>query len=105
MGLAFFGLNLDNLDLAKSAKLSIYKQIHQICFHGQGGYNWNTVYNMPVYLRNFIFNEIKQYNEEQNKQNNQSPTSTNTPNPKSPYKKPPSSTTLQNKKMQHVNYK
>ena len=28
-------------------------------FHGQGGYDYNTIYNMPIWLRNFTFNKIK----------------------------------------------
>ena len=33
-------------------------------FFGKGGYDWETVYNMPIWLRNFVFNKIKEfYNE------------------------------------------
>lgn len=63
MDLAFFGLTLIS---AKQNQLKLYKQIHQICFHGKGGYDWNTVYNLPIYLRNFIFFEIKKHYEEEN---------------------------------------
>ena len=102
MGLAFFGLNLDNLDLAKSAKLSIYKQIHQICFHGKGGYSWPVVYNMPIYLRRFIFNEIKQFYEEEKKEAEKQPPNGSkqiTPGPsknssRNPPKSPPKNTTV-----------
>lgn len=30
-------------------------------FHGKGGYTWNDVYNMPIWLRNFTFNSIKEF--------------------------------------------
>jgi len=30
-------------------------------FHGKGGYDWHTVYNMPIWLRNFIFNKMKDH--------------------------------------------
>jgi len=63
LGLSFFGLT-SNDDTAQ-VKLAIYKQIHQICFFGKGGYNWPVVYNMPVYLRRFVFNEMKQFYEEE----------------------------------------
>lgn len=49
-------------------RLGVFSQIHQIVFHGQGGYDWNTVYNMPLWLRKYTFSEIKNYNEEANKQ-------------------------------------
>ncbi len=58
LGLAFFGLTYDNIPLARA---SLFKQIHQIVFHGKGGYDWNTVYNMPIWLRRFTFNEIQNY--------------------------------------------
>jgi hypothetical protein len=63
LGLSFFGLT--SSETAAQAKINIYKQIHQICFHGKGGYSWPVVYNMPVYLRRFIFNELKQFYDEE----------------------------------------
>lgn len=63
MGLSFFGLT--SIDQAAKAKLAIYKQIHQICFFGKGGYSWPVVYDMPVYLRRFIFEEMRQFYEEE----------------------------------------
>jgi len=64
LGLAFFGLSYD---IAPQARNAIYTQIHQICFHGKGGYDWNTVYNMPIWLRRFTFSEIQKYYDEEKK--------------------------------------
>jgi hypothetical protein len=62
LGLTFFGLTTDTILQSRTA---IFKQIHQIVFHGNGGYDWHTVYNMPIWLRRFTFNEIqKHYDEE-----------------------------------------
>ena len=63
MGLAFFGLTLDT---ASQNRSNLFTQIHQIVFHGNGGYDWHTVYNMPIWLRRFTFNEIKKHYEEEN---------------------------------------
>lgn len=60
--LTFFGLTSDN---APQARASLFNQIHQIVFHGKGGYDWNTVYNMPIWLRRWTFNEIKKHYEEE----------------------------------------
>jgi len=65
LGQAFFGLTLKQ---ANNAKVSIYDQIHEICFHGKGGYDWNTVYNFPIWLRKRIYNKIKEFYEKQNEQ-------------------------------------
>ena len=39
----------------------IFKEIHEVVFHGKGGYDWETVYNMPIWLRKYTFHEIKTY--------------------------------------------
>lgn len=44
----------------------MFKQIHDICFFGQGGYDWYTIYNLPISHRLFIFHEINEYNKKQN---------------------------------------
>tara|TARA_R110000765_G_scaffold415711_1_gene517025 strand:+ start:753 stop:1061 length:309 start_codon:yes stop_codon:yes gene_type:complete len=62
LGLAFFGLTSDTI---LQSRASIFKQIHQIVFHGKGGYDWHTVYNMPIWLRRFTFNEIQKYYDEE----------------------------------------
>ncbi len=61
-GLAFFGLTSD---IAPQARRSVFKQIHEIVFHGKGGYSWNDVYNMPIWLRRFTFKEIQEFYEEE----------------------------------------
>ncbi len=58
MGLAFFGLAFDTVSQARAA---IFTQIHEIVFHGKGGYDWNTVYNMPIWLRRFTFSKIHSF--------------------------------------------
>jgi hypothetical protein len=49
--------------------------MNEIVFHGKGGYTWDTVYEMPIWLRNFTFKKLKEwYDKEQEqieKQNNQ----------------------------------
>ena len=60
--LAFFGLTSDNVGQYRA---SLFTQIHEIVFHGKGGYDWNTIYNMPVWLRRFTFNKIKEFYEKE----------------------------------------
>ena len=64
MVLTFFGLTFDN---APQQRNSLFSQIHQIVFYGKGGYDWNTVYNMPIWLRHFTFNEIQKHYDEEKK--------------------------------------
>ena len=58
--MAFFGLTTSHRE-------GIFNQIHEIVFHGKGGFSWNDVYSMPIWLRKFTFNRIKQYYEEERK--------------------------------------
>lgn len=64
MGLAFFGLTSET---APQIRLSIFKQIHEIVFHGKGGYDYHTIYNLPIWLRKFTFKEINDFYEEEAK--------------------------------------
>lgn len=68
MDLAFFGLTSNNVN---QTRVYIFSQIHEIVFHGKGGYDWETVYNMPIWLRKFTFNRVKEFYESQNKENNE----------------------------------
>ena len=60
----FFGLTLSN---SPEFRKNLFTQIHNIVFHGNGGYDFGTVYNMPIWLRKFTFKQIDDYNTEANK--------------------------------------
>jgi len=51
---------------------NLFTQIHEIVFHGQGGYDWETIYNMPIWLRKFTFDQINTfYSKKQQQQQEQ----------------------------------
>jgi len=60
--LTFFGLTSEY-------RLHLFSQIHDIVFHGKGGYDWDTIYNMPVWLRLFTFNKMKEFYDKENEEN------------------------------------
>ena len=74
-GLAFFGLTPEK---ANQSRLNIFTQIHEIVFWGNGGYSWAEVYNMPIWLRIFTFNQIRKHYEDKNKQQSQNKSSNKT---------------------------
>ena len=43
----------------------MFKMIHDIVFHGNGGYDWHTVFNMPIWLRKFTYQQIAEYKEQE----------------------------------------
>lgn len=55
-------------------------EIHEICFFGQGGYSWNEVYDMPLWLRKFVYKKIKDHYDKQSEQVKASKQSPNTQN-------------------------
>ncbi len=63
-GLTFFGLTSNT---APQFRKNLFSHIHQIIFHSKGGYDFGTIYNLPIWLRKFIFNEINNYYKEEAK--------------------------------------
>ena len=61
----FFGLTSD---LALQLRKNLFTQIHDIVFHGNGGYDWLTIYNMPIWLRKFTFSTLQSHFKEEKKQ-------------------------------------
>ena len=62
MDLAFFGLTTSTVS---EYRKNVFTQIHEIVFHGRGGYSWETVYSMPLWLRKFTFHKLKEYYKEE----------------------------------------
>lgn len=50
---AFFGLT-------QEYKLQLHEEIFSLCYHGQGGFTWNDVYNLPIHLRRFYIMKVKE---------------------------------------------
>jgi len=57
--LTFFGLTLQYRKL-------IFDQVHDLVFHGGGGFQYYDVYNMPIWLRRFHIQKISEFNKEEN---------------------------------------
>ena len=58
--LTFFGLTSK---ISPEVRRNLFKQIHEIVFHGKGGYSYETVYNLPIWLRKYTFSEIQKHYE------------------------------------------
>ena len=61
MGLHFFGLTQDY-------RAGLFNQLHDIVFHGKGGYTFETVYEFPIWLRKFVHRSMIDFYENENKQ-------------------------------------
>ncbi len=57
--LSFFGLT-------PQYRVNLFSQVHDLVFHGGGGFQYSEVYNMPIWLRKFHSNKISEFNQEQN---------------------------------------
>jgi len=59
--LAFFGLTPEY-------RAMLFNQLHDICFHGKGGYSFAQVYEFPIWLRKFIHRTMIEFYENENKE-------------------------------------
>ena len=53
-----FQLRLRFFGLSNEYRFQLFKVIHDICYYGNGGYDFHTVYDMPIWLRKLTFNFI-----------------------------------------------
>ena len=54
---------------AAAYRQNLFTQIHEIVFYGKGGYDWHTVYEMPIWLRKFTLSKIVDHYEAERAQN------------------------------------
>ncbi len=59
--LTFFGLTPQYREL-------IFNQIHDLVYHGGGGFIHSEVYNMPVWLRMLHIHKVSEWNKKQNEE-------------------------------------
>lgn len=59
---AFFGLS-------PSYRPILHTEIFNLVYYGKGGYNWDAVYDFPVWLRKFYIRKINEAIEAENKAN------------------------------------
>ena len=57
----FFGLT-------PSYKNVVHQQIHDLVFHGGGGFKHSEVYNMPIWMRKFHIKTIQKHLDDQEEQ-------------------------------------
>ena len=46
----------------------LFTQIHDLVFHGGGGFKHSEVYNMPIWMRKFHIEKISEFNKKQNEE-------------------------------------
>ena len=66
LDLTFFGLTSET---ASQYRINTLTEVHDLVFHGNGGYIWSDVYNMPIYLRRFALSKLKEHYDAVNKAN------------------------------------
>ena len=60
-GLTFFGLTSNYRNI-------IFQQIHDLVYHGNGGFVHSEVYNMPIWMRRYHIQSINKFLEKQNEE-------------------------------------
>ena len=54
----FFGLTL-------AYRSILFSQIHDLVYHGGGGFIHSEIYNMPIWMRKFHIGKINEFNKKQ----------------------------------------
>ena len=57
----FFGLDVKD-------RPKIHDLIFDLVWIGEGRWDWNTIYNMPIFLRNFYIKKLNKMTEDRKKQ-------------------------------------
>lgn len=65
---SIFQLELPFFGLTPEYRASLFTQLHDICFHGKGGYIFSEVYEFPIWLRKFVHRSMIDFYENENKQ-------------------------------------
>ena len=73
----FFGLT-------STYRAYLFTQIHDLVYHGGGGFIHSEVYNMPIWMRRFHVEKISEFNKKQNEEYNKANKSTNPTNSSKP---------------------
>jgi hypothetical protein len=58
---SFFGLT-------PQYRSDLFSQIHDLVYHGGGGFLHSEVYNMPIWMRRFHIQKINEWNKKQNEE-------------------------------------
>ena len=58
----------DFFGLTPQYRSILFSQLHDLVYHGGGGFIHSEIYNMPVWLRRFHITKINEHVEKQNKE-------------------------------------
>lgn len=83
LGWAFFGLTPEYRNI-------LFTQIHDLVYHGGGGFKHEEVYNMPTWMRHFHIGKINEHIKKQNAEVEKSQNPANTNEVRKPNIKPSS---------------
>ena len=60
-----FPLESTFFGLTSEYRVSLFTQIHDLVYHGGGGFIHSEVYNMPIWMRRFHVQKISEFNRKQ----------------------------------------
>ena len=63
-----FKLDQTFFGLKPADRVYLHEQIFDLIWHGEGRWDWDTIYNMPVHLRKFYVKKLNKIFDDQNKQ-------------------------------------
>jgi hypothetical protein len=68
---SIFQLELPFFGLTPEYRGILFNQLHDIVFHGKGGYSFEAVYDFPIWLRKFVHRTMIEWYDKENKNQEQ----------------------------------
>lgn len=68
---SIFLLELHFFGLTPEYRGILFNQLHDIVFHGKGGYSFEAVYDFPIWLRKFVHRTMIEWYDKENKNQQQ----------------------------------
>ena len=65
---SIFQLELPFFGLTPEYRGALFNQLHDIVFHGKGGYSFGEIYEFPIWLRRYVHRSMIEFYENENKQ-------------------------------------
>lgn len=65
---SIFQLELPFFGLTPEYRASLFSQLHDVVFHGKGGYIFSEIYEFPIWLRRYVHRSMIEFYENENKQ-------------------------------------
>ena len=59
------GEEIEDYSQVNEYKKAVYDEVFNLAYHGNGGWNWTMVYNLPIHIRRYCLKLLQQTKEKE----------------------------------------